>query len=228
MAFTEVSTHGGFRDDPEVYAAQVERWRTCGGFVGACSQDYMCEPFVLAKTGLTVRRHQELTIERYVRIRAATQGRIIPVLQGFLPSEYVDHLHMYGDRGLLSMGLRIGVGSVCKRNARPEQVEDVLTRIKNESRGLLLHGLGIKITALQSRVVRDCLYSADSMAWSSRARHAKRDAMKLHGLNHEGMKRAGLFTPEMDVNNWRNAKRFEERITGQNVRPSNYQQKLAV
>ena len=47
--------------------------------------------------------------------------------------------------------------------------------IKRERPDLRLHGFGVKTTALASSVVRDCLYSADSMAWSYAARREGRD-----------------------------------------------------
>ena len=60
----------------------------------------------------------------------------------------------------------MGVGSVCKRNGHPRQIEDVLLAIKSERPDLRLHGFGIKLTALSSVTVRSLLHSADSMAWS--------------------------------------------------------------
>src|SRR5690349_17486581 len=62
-AFTELRDFGRYRDDVEVYAAQVNRWRRCGRLVAASSQDYMCEPFILQKTGMGIAEHQRLTIE---------------------------------------------------------------------------------------------------------------------------------------------------------------------
>lgn len=64
-AFTEIATHGFYRSTVEEYAAEINRWADDPTLVAAVAQDYMCEPFIIAKTGLSVEEHQRLTIERY-------------------------------------------------------------------------------------------------------------------------------------------------------------------
>jgi hypothetical protein len=199
-AFTEIATHGGYRDEPEVYARQVARWATCGQLVAAVSQDYMCEPFILARTGLDVATHQRLTIERYDALRTLVgdAAYVLPVLQGFQPSEYVDHLRQYGER--LRPGQWVGVGSVCKRNANPNAVAAVLLAIAGERPDLKLHGFGVKKTSLTSDLIRSLLHSADSLAWSYNARRNGRDA-----------------------NDWREAQAFADAIARQQPRQHAYQ-----
>lgn len=181
--FSTIDVHGGYPDPPETYGAELHRLYV-GGIVritAAVAQDYMCEPFMLVKTGLTVEEHQRLTVERYDALAAELDrlfgGRcpfhIMPVLQGYAPSDYVRHIRMYGDR--LKPGMWVGVGSVCKRNSRPEQIVAVLAAIKAVRRDLLLHGFGVKLTALMHAGVRAMLYSADSMAWSFAARKQGRN-----------------------------------------------------
>ncbi len=191
-AFTEIFTHGRYRHEPEQYAEQVTRWSRNDGFQMAVTQDYMCEPFILNKTGMTIRQHQEMTIERFERISKATPANIMPVLQGYDMQDYLNHLEMYQERGLLNVGMRLGVGSVCKRNSDVSKVEDLILGIKECARGLKLHGFGLKTTALKSQWVWDSLYSADSMAWSFAARKEGRNS-----------------------NAWTEAKRFEEQIRDQ-------------
>jgi len=130
----------------------------------------MTEPDILAKTGLTIADHQRLTIERWDALNAEDCGGtvLMPVLQGYAPSDYVRHLDAYGNR--LAQGAWVGVGSVCKRNGDPAAIEQVLLTIKAERPDLRLHGFGLKSTALGSALVFDSLYSADSMAWSFAAR----------------------------------------------------------
>jgi hypothetical protein len=55
---------------------------------------------MLAKTGLTVADHQRLTIERYDALLACDVAgvRIMPVLQGYAPADYAEHVRAYGDR----------------------------------------------------------------------------------------------------------------------------------
>ena len=69
------------------------------------------------------------------------------------------------------------IGSVCKRNGNPDQIEDILLAIKAQRPDLQLHGFGIKFHALQSPTVRQLLYSSDSMAWSF--------AGRKHGTEHD-------------------------------------------
>lgn len=191
-AFTEVTTYGGYRQEPEEYALEANRWVGNGSLLSIVSQDYMCEPFVLKKTGLTVRDHQRMTIERYLRIRSVSTSNVIPVLQGYSIRDYLNHVEDYGSMGLLGHGMRMGVGSVCKRNGDVSQIEDILFAIREKAPYLRLHGFGLKTTALRSEAVWKMLYSADSMAWSFHAR--------INGRNG---------------NDWREAKRFEESILNQ-------------
>ncbi len=189
-AFTELHQHGRYRASPEDYAAEVRRWAGCGRLLAASSQDYMCEPFILARTGLSVAAHQRLTIERYDAIRALVHtAHILPVLQGYLPEQYAAHIAQYGER--LRPGMWVGVGSVCKRNANVRDIAAVLRTIRAARPDLRLHGFGLKTTALDAPEVRAMLHSADSMAWSYAARR-------------EGRGRA--------ANDWREALAFYDRV----------------
>jgi hypothetical protein len=196
-AFTELLLHGAYRHGVDEYAAELYRLHTEGvvQIAAAVAQDYMCEPFMLAKTGLTIDDHQRLTIERYDALQAELNrlfdGQcpfpVMPVLQGFAPADYVRHLHMYGDR--LVLGMWVGVGSVCKRNGDPESIVAVLSAIHSVRPDLRLHGFGVKTTSLEHPGVREFLATADSMAWSFAARKQGRDG-----------------------NSWKEAKAFASRI----------------
>jgi hypothetical protein len=185
-AFTEIGRHGGYRSGVRDYAAIIRRLRECCEIEVAVSQDYMCEPFILKKTGLTVADHQRLTIERYDDLVAADTGvPIMPVLQGYKPSDYARHVEAYGGR--LPYGAWVGVGSVCKRNGSPESALMVFACIKVVRPDLKLHGFGIKKTTLQHPLALEFIATADSMAWSF---HARR--------NGRGR----------DANDWREAARY--------------------
>jgi hypothetical protein len=177
-AFTEVSTHGTYRTSSADYAAEIRRWATNGSgrLLAAVAQDYMCEPWIIAKTGLSVAAHQTLTIARYDQLlhQDVAGVYILPVLQGFAPEDYVAHLCQYGTR--LAPGAWVGVGSVCKRNGDPRAVAAVLHAIHRARPDLLLHGFGLKTTALADPMVRALLHTADSMAWSFHARKNGRNA----------------------------------------------------
>lgn len=176
-AFTEISTYGYYRHDVVDYANQIERWKLCGNLELAVCQDYMCEPYLLERIDASVGEHQRWTIQRYDKLVRLIDVPIMPVLQGYEPEEYVNHLRQYGNR--LALGMRVGVGSVCKRNSKPQEIINVLQAIKLARPDLRLHGFGLKITALANAYVLSLLHSADSMAWSYRARRNGRDANSL-------------------------------------------------
>jgi hypothetical protein len=173
--FTTIEKHGGYPQPTSVYAAEIRRWKNNGNLVAAVSRDYMCEAPMLAKTGLTIQRHQELTIEEYDALIAEDTGvYILPVLQGYEPTDYVRHVEMYGER--LTFGMWVGVGSVCKRNGDIGAILAVLGAIKMIRPDLRLHGFGLKTTATTNGTIRHLLFSADSMAWSYAARKQGRNA----------------------------------------------------
>jgi hypothetical protein len=174
-AFTELSTHGCYRHAVDQYAADVNRIAALNPtLIAVVAQDWMCEPVIIAKTGLSVGEHQRLTIERYDDLlRFVRDVNVMPVLQGFRVSDYLDHIDLYGAR--LGRNMWVGVGSICKRNGSPAQIEAVLTAIKIKRPDLRLHGFGVKTTSLCRGLVRECLYSADSMSWSWAARRQGRN-----------------------------------------------------
>jgi hypothetical protein len=176
-AFTEISQHGRYRHSVKEYAQEIKRWATNGSgrMLAAVAQDWMCEPWIVKKTGLTVAEHQRLTVERYDALMACDVGGvyIMPVLQGYACDDYAVHLKMYGDR--LKRGAWVGVGSICKRNGDPWQVIRVLVTIKAIRPDLKLHGFGLKTTSLTDHTLRRLLHTADSMAWSFSARKQGRN-----------------------------------------------------
>jgi hypothetical protein len=146
--FETINVYGGYPNEPEVYARHLHRLDTKGivQIMVAASQDYMCEPHMLAKTGGTIADHQRWTIERYDRILAELHHlyegpppfELLPVLQGWSPSDYASHVLQYGER--LTPGMWVGVGSVCKRQTSTMAIEDVLLAIKEVRPDLRLHG----------------------------------------------------------------------------------------
>lgn len=208
-AFTELAMHGCYRSSVAEYAADLYRLHTEGvaSIVAAVAQDFMCEPFMLKRTGMTIADHQRLTIERYDDLVAELdrlfEGScpfvVLPVLQGYEPADYRTHVHAYGDR--LGRGMWVGVGSVCKRQGDPERIVEVLSAIHAIRPDLRLHGFGVKQTSLLHPGVRSLLSSADSLAWSYAARREGRDA-----------------------NSWKEAKAFANRINQVTSRASTWWQ----
>ena len=179
-AFTRISRLYGFKNhlSTKKYAQIIKQFTPTGNCLGAVSQDWMCEDFVLEVTGLDISTHQHLTIHRYDRLLEELGNppvAIIPVLQGYDPQDYVRHIRQYGDR--LKLNQWVGVGSVCKRNAKPESIRLVLQAIKRERPDLRLHGFGLKLSCLKLGGIRELLYSADSAAadlWSGDTRKQRK------------------------------------------------------
>lgn len=130
-------------------------------------QDLPCEPIVRERTGLTVRQHIEITVENFVYLRENfPMVPWIPVLQGWDADDYLYCEQLYLAAGVdLAGEPRVGVGSICRRGTIPGIVA-VLELFAG--RGYKLHGFGVKVEALP--VIGHLLTSADSYAWSERAR----------------------------------------------------------
>lgn len=128
----------------------------------------MCEPWIVAKTGLSVEEHQRRTIISVSELRMAGL-RVIPVLQGWSEDDYQRHADLYDQVGMdLRQELVVGVGSVCRRQGTHESGR-IFSRMGRL--GLKLHGFGVKTTGLAR--FGHLLKSADSMAWSFCGRRNK-------------------------------------------------------
>ncbi|HTX48150.1 MAG TPA: hypothetical protein VME40_02055 [Caulobacteraceae bacterium] len=173
-AFTQVALRGGFDQSPRAYAAMIRCYARTG-LIAASTQDYMCERVALRATGLTLARHQALTIDRFDAIRDAGTGgvHLLAVPQGRSPDDYRRHLEAYGGR--IGRGAWVGVGSLCKRQGDPAVIAGILDAILHDRPDLRLHGFGCKRTSLLDPEVRRRLATADSMAWSYAARFEGRD-----------------------------------------------------
>lgn len=168
--FTELNLHGRWTVPPESYVDAIHRYDDeVGQLAWAAPQDWMCEPQVLAKTGKTVTTHQALTIENFLTLRQlAPNLPIIPVLQGWEPDDYLAHVDMYARCGVdLFAEPLVGMGTFCRR-ANLEPVHDLVRELN--AAGLRMHGFGVKKDGLP--ILGHYLESADSMAWSYRARRA--------------------------------------------------------
>ncbi|MBS2962102.1 hypothetical protein KGA66_03515 [Actinocrinis puniceicyclus] len=167
--FTELSMYGAWQTTPEQYVAAVRRYRDeIGLLTWAAPQDLMCEPFMLAKTGLSVTEHQARTVGNYLRLRElAPDLPFVPVLQGWVLPDYLACLRRYERAGIdLATLPLVGLGSVCRRQATGQiaAIVSVLAGL-----GLNLHGFGVKTLGLSHYA--EHLASADSMAWSLNGRH---------------------------------------------------------
>lgn len=139
-----------------------------GNLIWAAPQDWMCEPFMLEKTGLTEREHQIRTVQNFIALKEADDTLpIIPVIQGFSLEGYMETIDLYNSYGIdLRQEKTVGLGSVCRR-----QAEDDIGEIVKACYDLgiaNLHGFGVKIRGLVK--YGGYLQSSDSMAWTVDAR----------------------------------------------------------
>jgi|SRR6516225_3472610 hypothetical protein len=166
-AFTEIQKFGEWRTTPEEFAEKALLYADeIGNLDWIAPQDWMCEPFMLERTGLTVVEHQRRTVYSLINLRHLLGGslRVIPVLQGWEQDDYLRHWEMYEKWGFDLAGEPvIGVGSVCRRQASTEA-----RLIFKHLQPLKLHGFGVKLAGLAQ--LRSLLVSCDSMAWSFAAR----------------------------------------------------------
>jgi hypothetical protein len=168
--FTELSSHGTWDHGPtpRQYVTRIRRYRDeIGHLAWAAPQDWMCEPFITARTGLSVAEHQQRTVDNLLCLRDhGPDLPIIPVLQGWTVADYLRCADLYEHRGInLAAEPLVGLGSVCRRQATA-QTQTLICCLR--ARGITLHGFGVKIGGLLR--CGHLLTSADSMAWSFAAR----------------------------------------------------------
>lgn len=165
--FTHVKKHGAWLITAEEYVAAVRRYADeVGNMQWAAPRDWMCEEFILKRTGLSVAEHQRRTVEDYLRLRdLAPELPFIPVLQGWSLSDYWRCAELYDDAGIDLAALPlVGVGSICRRQHTVKATHILHTLAAD---GLKLHGFGFKLQGLRNASKH--LASADSLAWSYNA-----------------------------------------------------------
>lgn len=161
--FTELSMNGRWETTPRQYIDAVNRYQEAGGLQWVAPQDWMCEPWITAKTGLTVLEHQKRTVDNYLQLREHLGNLVIPVIQGWNMDDYHRCIQMYADNGInLAEHHTVGLGSVCRRQATT-QIGDIISNLTNMYQ-LKLHGFGVKSGGIRQFGWQ--LASADSMAWS--------------------------------------------------------------
>jgi hypothetical protein len=179
-AFTELSRHGRWTLPAAEYAREARLYaREIGPPDFAAPQDWMCEPWILGKTGLSVAEHQQRTLRNFLELQdLAPKIPWIPVLQGWAVHDYWRHVEMYGEAGIeLAKLPLVGVGTVCRRQST-RAAGGILASL-GIAYGLRLHAFGFKTLGL--RQVSAYVVSADSMAWSMAARKLR---VPLPGCHH--------------------------------------------
>jgi hypothetical protein len=117
--FSQLQVHGRWTGSDNVYAAEVNAWADQAGSppdFAAC-RDMMCEPFMLERTGLTIRDHQLWTIESYTNlVRARAVDCVVARRAGLAARRLSGARRDVREAGVDLRELdRVGVGSVCRR-----------------------------------------------------------------------------------------------------------------
>lgn len=168
--FTELDKFGRWTIGPDQYIDEVRQYRDAIGQMDfAAPQDWMCEPWILKKTGLSMDEHLRRTVDNFIYLRKyAVDLPFVPVLQGWRLEDYERCAHMYRVNGVdLAKESTVGIGSVCRRQSTTE-AEVIIRHFARQ--GIKLHGFGFKKSGIPR--VFDALKSSDSMAWSFAARYA--------------------------------------------------------
>lgn len=167
-AFSWLTKHTTWTDWPaHDFAAEAEAdCRVLGTVEHAGIQDWMCEPEMLQRTGLTVEEHQRRTIASLLELRKlAPTVPWLPTLQGFTVADYLRCAQMYEDAGVrLDREALVGLGSVCRRSGSLELEQVIRELVEGLGSGVLLHGFGVKDEGAIASLTR--LASLDSEAWS--------------------------------------------------------------
>ncbi len=171
--FSELSLYGEWRTTPQEYVTAVRRYdEEIGRLEWAAPQDWMCEPIMLAKTGLTVHEHQLRTVANFVLLQELwyretdDESPFMPVLQGWAnPDHYLRCARIYAEHGVdLCDYPVVGLGSVCRLQAT-DIIGDIIAAVRaGIDPELSLHGFGVKTLGLKRYA--DQLETADSLAWS--------------------------------------------------------------
>lgn len=165
-------------DAPDVYVDRIRRYqRHVGNIARVSTYGRMCEPSILAKTGSTVQRNQELTVESFCELDAlAPDIPWLPEIQGWEEPDYHRCIDLYAASGVdLTTLPAVGVGTICRRQGTME-AQRIVAGIA--ARGIKVHGFGVKTSGLLAN--HQNFTSADSFAWSYGARKRTRECP--HGI----------------------------------------------
>ena len=169
--FTELNMHGKWTLTEQEYIDRVNNINRTPNLLWVAQQDWMCEPFVVEKTGLTIKEHQKRTVNNLIKLRKLdSKVHIIPVLQGYSLDDYKNCFEMFESNNIdLRSEPLVGLGSVCRRQ-NTNDIERIVKYFFHKD--IKLHGFGVKINGMKR--YGEMLESSDSLAWSYDARWTKR------------------------------------------------------
>ncbi|MGH2831597.1 MAG: DUF7221 family queuine tRNA-ribosyltransferase-like protein [Solirubrobacteraceae bacterium] len=87
----ELANNGGWITTVQSYINSTRRYAArMGNLQWAAPMDWICDPQVLARTGLPVQEHQRNTVENFIELRTlAPDLPYIPVIQGWTLTDYL-------------------------------------------------------------------------------------------------------------------------------------------
>jgi hypothetical protein len=144
-------------------------------------RDWPCEPAVRDILDASVDDLQRRTVDDHIRMLDALDSRDIDadpvaVIQGWDVDDYLRHVDMMRDHGLLTD--HVGIGSVCRRGS-PGDIRDVVYRVRrNLPARVQVHGFGVKKSVLDAPDTLTVFDSVDSAAWENRLRWANKDGIQ--------------------------------------------------
>lgn len=157
-AFGAAFYDGGFNYTVDEYTALVKRLKP----EFWASMDYPCEPNV--RNGMSVDERIHLTVENAVRLDKENIFGFVPVIQGWLPSEYLYCIDALEAEGLIKPVM--GIGSICRRG-KQEPIVEIIRHLCERLPRVKFHAFGVKINTLKynNGEILNYLDSIDTAAW---------------------------------------------------------------
>jgi len=190
--FNELGRNGEYDFSVDEYLEQV-RFLNPSIFV---TMDWMCEKSRREKTGLSVEKHIDRTVDNACEILNKWNGEADPmvVIQGWDVKDYIYCVERMKDQDCLTN--RVGIGSIC-REGDFDRVKNIILKVSELLPSVKLHGFGIKRTFLKDKEIVDALYSSDSFAWSLTNQH------KFDFRGKDRREFLGVWAREVELTAWR-------------------------
>lgn len=167
-AYSVILKHGKYPYSPEDYKNGIYAWAP----MIAWTMDYPCEKSVRERGRYSVKDAQEMTINNQIELKELSM-ELEPsmVIQGYSVEEYLEHIDMIKEHGLLTE--RMGIGSICRRGQTKEIARIIRAIHANLPSWVKLHGFGIKKSVIKTTDAKFNLYSADSLSWDYDQRYGR-------------------------------------------------------
>jgi hypothetical protein len=120
-AFSEIDLYGRWKTTPAQYAAAVNRYYDEIGNLEWCSpMDWVCEPWMLAKTGKSVDEHLRRTVDSVLELRTlGVKAQVIPVVQGWTRPHFPCQVLLFSSAAAVGAWERGGAASSRTTGAAP-------------------------------------------------------------------------------------------------------------